>query len=367
MEEKDYWLGFSVFPGIGPKKFQLILKHFSSAKNAWLATGNELEASGIGKVTTAKFINFRSSFRLNIYKQKLIIANVDFLILSDKEYPLLLKQINNPPFVLYVKGDKELLHQTDKSKFVAIVGTRKITDYGREVTKQITESFVQAGWVVVSGLAYGVDACAHTVTVENNGKTIAVLGCGVDCCTPREKLPLYNRIIKDGGCIISESPLGSEPTKGSFPSRNRIIAGISQAVIVTEGTQDSGALYTASDAFLLNRPVFAVPGPITSQYSKGTNKLITKGAKLVMSGEDVLKEMGFMGSIGTASITRKKITCETKEEQMIIDLLENEQLHFDELIRKTGLESSQLGILLSMMEMKGFIKTNSNGIFSRVF
>lgn len=366
-DEGMYWLGFSVFPGIGPKRFRLLLNYFKSAKAAWEANVLDLEPI-LGKVLTAKLNEFKRNFILEKYYNELQAKKVSFIRLIDKDYPKLLKQIEDPPFLLYIKGSIPIYSSNEVSdnertiqKIVAVVGTRKITSYGKDVTEQITKELVSAGFTIVSGLAFGVDACAHKITMESKGKTIAVLGCGVDCCSPRENFYLYKQIIESGGCIISEYPLNKEPTKGSFPSRNRIIAGLSQAVIVTEGASDSGALYTANDALELKRPVFAVPGPITSQLSKGPHSLISKGAKLVTSAEDILKELMANGE-GQIVSNKKEIKGDNKEEQTIIDLLVNEQLHFDELIRKAKIESSRLGTLLSIMEMKGFLRS-TNGFY----
>lgn len=381
-DERYYWLGFSVFPGIGPKRFQLLLNHFGSAKTAWEASKEEL-IKVIGKALLEKFDTHRSKFDFKEYLKKIKDSEADFFILNDEKYPRLLKEIENPPFVLFVKGNVEILNQDfpkktlklvqgdtfevqDDNKYIAVVGTRKITSYGREVTAKITEMLVSAGYTIVSGLAFGVDAAAHQATIENNGKTIAVLGCGVDICSPRENINLYNRILETGGAIVSEYPLETEPTKGSFPSRNRIIAGLSEAVIVTEGAEDSGSLYTANDALKIGRSVFAVPGPITSQLSKGPHSLINKGAKLVTSTEQLLKDLDEKSiplreaSRGIKSI--RGIKSKNREEQVIINLLQNEGLCFDEIVRRTKMDAVKIGSLLSIMELKRMVKSDG-GLF----
>lgn len=361
MEERQYWLGFSVFPGIGPITFQKLLQYFGSAKAAWGSTVSELEQAGMGKVLAKKFDLFRSQFSLSHYGKKLKEKHASFLILTDNEYPKLLAQSKNPPFILYIKGTFRF-NDLNHLSTVGVVGTRKITSYGREVTQLLTNELVQAGCAIVSGLAFGVDAVAHKSAIDSGGKTIAVLGSGIDICHPTTNLPLYNSIIQGHGAIVSEYPLGEPPSKGSFPSRNRIIAGLSQAVVVTEGAEDSGALITASNAASLQRPVFAVPGPITSRLSKGPFKLLQKGAKLVTSAEDILDELGLKGVKRDKG--DKRVRGDTPEEQKIIDLLQNESLHFDEIVRKTGLHSANLSVLLSMMEMKGLIKSLDSHTFS---
>lgn len=360
MEERDYYLGFSVFPGIGPIKFKLLLDRFETAKSAWNASNFDLKKV-LGEKLYIKFDEFRSSFPFNGYKNELKRKDIPFIILTDKDYPQLLKQTPRCPFILYVKGSIDAVIPCT----LAIVGTRTITNYGREVTEMFTRELVLAGFTIVSGLALGVDANAHQSTIDANGKTIAVLGCGVDCCTPDENKNLYDQIIKKGGAIVSQFPLGSPPSKGSFPARNRVVAGLSQAVLVTEGAEDSGALITADYAFMFNRPVFAVPGPITSSLSKGPYKLIKKGGKLVTSPEDIIKELKSQTPNSKSQIKSKsqisKFKPETKEEEKILKFLENETLLFDEISIKTGMDSSRLGSLLTMMEVKGMIKSSDRG------
>lgn len=370
MTEREYWLGFSAFSGIGPMRFKKLLVHFGSVKSAWEATGSDL-AEVLEKNLTEKLEKFRRNFSIEKYAAELKKKKISFLILVDKAYPKLLLQIKNPPFVLYAKGSINIL-TGPAAPIISVVGTRKISQYGREVTELLTAELVSAGFTIVSGLAIGVDAVAHQSSLESKGKTIAVLGCGVDCCTPAENQSLYISIITSGGCIVSELPLGHPPTKGSFPSRNRIIAGLSLGVLVTEGAEDSGSLITADYALKFNRKVFAVPGPITSSLSKGPYGLIRKGAKLVTKTEDILNELKIhkqsLSSIKSKiKITGQKSKLEgTKDEILILKILENEALHFDEIARKTGFESAKLGSILSLMEMKGMIKSLENGLFAIV-
>ncbi len=366
MDERLYWLGFAVFPGIGPVRFQKLLDRFGTAASAWNASIVDLKKAGLGDITAERLDEFRRKFSVTDYFQKLQNSSANFFTLRDADYPKLLLQIKNSPIVLFVKGDFSFNAEENK-KTVAVVGTRRITTYGSQVTELIVRDLVEAGCVIVSGLAMGVDSRAHGVTIENNGKTIAVLGSGVDNCTPKENSFLYEKILETGGAIVSEFPLGQEPQKGSFPSRNRIIAGLSVGVVVTEGAADSGALITAEDAFSNNRKVFAVPGPITSDLSKGPNSLIAKGAIPVSKAADILQALGFSKSVPTTPRLRgasKSIKCETKEEQAIIDLLRDEQLHIDELIRRTGIQASAIGTILSLMEMKGMLLNLGSGIFA---
>lgn len=388
-DERMYWLGFSVFPGIGPVKFQLLLSHFSSAKDAWEAPIRDKQEA-IGSKLTEKFEKFRQTFSLEEYAEKLKKKNVGIVTVVDAEYPERLKQIKNPPFVLYVKGNKRLLNLSlrhsresgnleaqrrsrisirdknvdpwvatrddNSSKYIAVVGTRKITSYGETVTKLFTESLVASGCVIVSGLALGVDAVAHRTTIENKGKTIAVLGCGVDCCNPGNNQGIYNSIIQSGGTIVSEFPLSQEPTIGSFPSRNRIIAGLSDATLVTEGAEDSGALITADVALKIGRKAFAIPGPITSTLSKGPFKLLRNGGILVTTPEEVIEELGIKSHESRKNSNKKQVTGDNEEEQRIIDLLQQGTLQIDELIKRTGIASAKISAIISIMEIKGMIQ-----------
>lgn len=360
MDDKKYWLGFSGFPGIGPARFRKLLEKFGTAKTAWEAPKSSL-GKLIGEDTAEKFEKFRKEFSIENYLKQLKEKDVWFVTLKDEEYPELLAQIKNPPYVLYGKGDPSTLF-VRSGPSVAVVGARKTTQYGREVTKLLTTELVLNGFTIVSGLALGVDAISHMTALENNGKTIAVLGCGVDCCNPAENQSIYNSILQSGNCIISEFPLGMKPAKWTFPARNRIIAGLSMGVLVTEGTEDSGSLITAQFALKFGRKVFAVPGPITSTMSKGPYKLIAKGAKLVTTAEDILKDLRL--KINDLGIKKIKRQGDTKEEEIILKLLENEALHFDEIVRRAKFNPSKLGSLLSLMEIKGMIKSLDGGMFS---
>ncbi len=359
MGERDYYLGFSVANGIGPKRFAKLLSDFGFAKNAWNTPAFDIKTS-IGDKISQDFDNFRKEYDFDKYTNQLKKQKISFIALCDKEYPALLKKIPNPPIVLYVKGSKEILCSAQNDNpMIAIVGTRHITSYGRQITEMFAHDLAQEGLIIVSGMALGVDGVAHKATLDAGGKTIAVLGNGVDLPYPYENQKLYEEILDSGGAIVSEFPPGMPPSVGSFPARNRIVAGLSNGVLVTEGASDSGSLITANFGLKFGRKVFAVPGPITSPLSKAPLDLISKGAKLVTSAADILKEF----SIKTSLSEKTSVKGETKEEKIIIKILENEPFTFDEISRLTKINSSQLGSILSMMEIKGFVKILSNGQF----
>ena len=373
LEEKKYWVGFSVFEGIGPLRFKLLLDYFGSAKNGYSASEKELLSVGLSEKLVLKFLDFRKNFDLDSYLLRLDKLGIKAICSEEESYPKLLKEIVDKPAVLYVKTQDAEGPATIFTNFngagktqnifgneaIAVVGTRKVTGYGRQVTEMITEGLVAAGLVVVSGLARGVDKISHETALGNNGLTIAVLGCGLDLVYPTEHQGLAERIIESGGAVISEYPLGVPAMPGNFPARNRIISGLSLGVVVTEAAEDSGSLITASNAAEQGREVFAVPGPITSPLSFGTAELIKKGAKLVRGVNDILEELGIKGKAKGVEEIGELGT----EERMLFDLLQNENLHIDEICRRTQTDSAKIGALLSIMEIKGIIKNFGEGVY----
>jgi len=357
MLERKFYLGFSNFPGIGPIKFEKLVREFGSAKAAWDASNLGLKQI-LGEKLTLRFEVFRKEFEIDRYEENLLKSKIDYICFFEKAYPGHLKSIKNPPIILYSKGklDFNLEH-----KFLAIVGTRKITSYGRSVTEMFAGKLAEQGLVIVSGLAIGVDVIAHSACLDSKGITVAVLGNGVDICFPRENQKVYDRIISEGGIIISEYPPGEKPSVGSFPARNRIVAGMSDGILVTEGASDSGSLITANFGLEFGRKVFAVPGPITSSLSAAPLRLIEKGARLVVGPEDIIKELGIKSS--ELSKNKKTFSGLDSVELKIVELIENESLSFDELVRRLKLDSSKVGTILSMMEIKGVLK-NSGGNYS---
>ncbi len=352
-KETAYWIGFSVFPGIGPVRFKLLLTYFGSAKAAWEAPPSTLKKIKLGDKLTDEFDHFRKHTSIDEYIETLKKLHVSVLTLKDARYPKLLKQISDAPFVLYIKG-KRGKEPINLSRTIAVVGTRKITHYGEDVTRRLVEGLVSYGCTIVSGLAYGVDAVAHQTTIDNGGVTVAVLGCGIDVIAPPSNAKLYHDIADGHGAIISEMPLGLRPNKGLFPARNRIISGLSLGVVVTEGADDSGALITARNAAEQGREVFAVPGPITSPYSRGPAKLLKNGAKLVENVEDIIDELGLEKKTYKKKLQRDFVGL-SEEEKNIVSLLLDRQLHVDELIRISGLPIEKVSATLTILEMKGVI------------
>jgi DNA processing protein len=352
-EESAYWIAFSVFPGIGPVRFRLLCEYFGSACNAWHADSAALRRINLPASLISSFVQFRDTWNPHKYLDHLRELHVSALPSFDPKYPTRLKEVSDAPFVLYVKG-KKTDPPMNLNKTIAVVGTRHITPYGKEVTQRLVGDLVANGFTIVSGLAYGVDTVAHQTTLDNGGKTIAVLGCGIDIIAPASNARLYADIAQGGGAIVSEMPLGLRPGKGLFPARNRIISGLSLGTIVTEGADDSGALITARNAAEQGREVFAVPGPITSRYSKGPAKLLKNGAKLVESVEDILDELGMSRS--TKQSVSKTAQGQTKEEQKVIEILARGQMHIDALLKVSGLTMQELGATITILEMRGIVR-----------
>ena len=267
--------------------------------------------------------------------------------IEDKNYPKLLKKIENPPEVLYFKGK---INNDDLC--FAIVGTRRCSSYGKQATLEIASNLAEAGVVVVSGLAPGIDTFAHQAAVEQKRRTIAVLGTGLDkkSIYPKENIKLAQKIVDFGGCLISEYPPGTRGTKFTFPKRNRIISGLSLGVLVVEAKEKSGALITANYAFSQKRKVFAVPGPIYSSNSRGSHILIKKGAKLVDKTEDILRELNLSAQLKRSDQTQ------IPEENLILNVLKEGVLHLDKIIEKTKLKAATAAGLLTILEIKGKVR-----------
>jgi len=282
---------------------------------------------------------------------------VKSISIEDKNYPKLLKKIQNPPKILYFLGEIK-----SQENCFAIVGTRKCTNYGKEIAYQISADLAEAGLTIVSGFAPGIDTIAHKATIERGKRTIAVLGTGLDekAIYPKSNLKLIDKILENGGCLISEFEPGTHGTKYTFPQRNRIISGLSFGVLVVEARMGSGSLITANYAKEQGRKIFAVPGSVFSQTSKGCHFLIKNGAKLVESAKDILEELG----IEKAKLREKEIKGKTPEENLILEVLKEGALDIEKIIEKTKLSPSKVASLLSILEIEGKIKNLGGGIYA---
>ncbi|MBI4432817.1 MAG: DNA-protecting protein DprA [Candidatus Omnitrophica bacterium] len=286
-------------------------------------------------------------------------AGVDMIGIFDERYPAELKAIYDPPILLYVKGSLPAGGQK-----IAVVGSRLASTYGRETAKRFSRQMAAAGVTIVSGLAEGIDAAAHEGALEADGVTLAVFGCGLSTIYPRQHKKLAEAILKRGA-LISEYPMGMAPLAAYFPMRNRIISGLSNAVLVVEAKAKSGALITADCALEEGREVFAVPGNIDSSRSLGTNALLKQGAKMVTSVADILSDLGLEAKTQNGENRLKNLAL-GKEENKILDLLDAEALQMDGIISETGFTVSETASFLALLELKGLVKELPGKRFSKI-
>ncbi len=280
--------------------------------------------------------------------------------IDEPDYPKLLKNIADPPPVIYIKG------QIPKTDFFAIVGTRRFSLYGKQVALEISRELALAGLGIISGMAKGIDSFSHQGCLEANGKTIAVLGAGIDEASiyPKENLNLSREIINQGGCLISELEPGSRGSQFTFPQRNRIISGLSVGVLIVEAKKKSGALITARLAEKQGKKLFAIPGPIHSLNSWGPNYLIKNGAKLVQTADDILKELNLEPKLNLLLGQKQEINSNSSPEGLILQILKEQSLHIEEIIKRTNLSAQQVCGLLSIMEIQGKIRNLGNNNFA---
>jgi DNA processing protein len=345
----QYWVGFSRVPGIGPVRLRVLLDHFGDVRQAWEASVATLQALGFDRRTIETFVTLRSKMNLAAELERVSKLGVTLLTWDSPNYPSLLRNIPDPPPVLYIKG--KLLPRDEWG--LAVVGTRRATVYGREATRSLVGGLAASGVTIVSGLAYGIDTFAHRTALEAGGRTIAVLGSGVDIIYPAENRKLAG-LITSNGAVVSEYPLGTQPEGGNFPRRNRIISGLSLGVLVVEGSKRSGAMITADYAAEQGREIFAVPGNILSPKSAGPNQLIQQGAKLVTTIGDILEELNL--TMVTEQAEAREIIPDNETEAVLLEHLSAEPIHVDELGRATGLPISQVASTLTLMELKGKIR-----------
>jgi DNA processing protein len=348
-----YWLALSLVPGVGSTLFKRLLERFKTPEAVFRATARQLsEVEGLGEKVVREIC--RGPFEKSVERELYLLNEVGGKIVTsgDEGYPRRLKDIYDPPPVLYVRGD---IKKQDELA-VAIVGSRKTSPYGRWFTERVSRELAQQGVTVVSGMARGIDSVAHQGALSEGGRTIAVLGCGVDIVYPRENRRLYEQIM-DHGAVVSEFPMGSPPESGHFPKRNRIISGLSLGVVVVQAGKGSGSLITANYALEQGRDVFAVPGNVGAESSQGTNQLIKEGAKLVVSSGDILEEIlpqwrRDENKIEEVEDRGKRLS---EEERRVYALLGDAPLHIDAIIRETQLEPGKVSSLLLNLELKGMV------------
>lgn len=352
-QELLYWLAWNRVPGVGPARFFKLLEDFGSMEDAWNAPLDTLERV-LGPKVFRQWKNIASQHeQLELEYLKAEAGGYRIYCYTDTDYPALLKKIPDPPPVLYCRGS--FVYGDDAA--IALVGTRNPSPMGSYHARELARELSAQGLTLVSGMARGIDSEAHWGALEAGGRTIAVLGSGIDVCYPPENEALMDRIAASGA-VISEFALGTQPVPKNFPARNRIISGLSLGVVVVEATDDSGSLITAGFALEQGREVFAVPGSIENEGSRGPHKLIRQGAKLVESAKDILEDLAIPYlDLAAEEVGAGRMGQLDPVELQVYRCLTREPSHIDQIIRTTQLGVAQVNAILIQLEMKGFIKS----------
>ncbi len=354
-----YWLALSLTPGLGPTRIKKLIEQYGTAERVFEATLTELEATGMRAISAQSIATGKSLELAQQECEKAAEAGARIISLSDPEYPTRLQEIYDPPVILFVKGSVEALAQPG----IAMVGTRHPTPYGSGMAERLSSDLAARGLVIISGLARGIDTASHRGAVAAKGKTVAVLGTGMDVMYPKENTRLTEQIVALGGALISEFPVGTFPAPQNFPIRNRIISGMSAGVLVVEAAEYSGTRITSRLALEQNRDVYAVPGNVTNKNSWGPNTLIKQGAKLVATWEDVWEELPADIQAALSSMQNESPEPETASlfpdevasphEKKILKLLKaDESTHIDQLVELLEAEMSPSEIFAALFELE---------------
>lgn len=357
LPDRAWWIAVKQVPRMGPARFRALLDAFGSMQSAWIAPGAELRAVLPDGLST-DFLNMRSRFDVEAHYERITKGGTRITCWTDDDYPRLLREVPAPPPVLYYRGQ---LVETD-SVAVAIVGTRKVTAYGREMTHRIAYDLAQAGVTIVSGLALGVDGVAHRAAIEAGGRTLAVLGSGIDVIYPGTHRDLARR-IEEQGAVITDYPPGTKPDRFNFPPRNRIISGLSRGVVVIEAPERSGALITVDFAAEQGRDAFAVPGPVHAPASAGCLRILREGATLVRSAEDILEDLHIRPLESVP--TEQAVLPLSPEERRLLSVLTSQPQHIDDLAEALGQSVSDVSGELMMLELQGSVQSTGGGYYSR--
>ena len=347
--ELGYWVGFNKVPGIGAVRLRALLDYFGDLQVAWWASAHDLRQAGLDRRSLANLLALRAKVDLETELERLHRAGIQVLTWEDEAYPTHLRSVYNAPPVLYVRGGIE----TRDEWAVAVVGTRRASAYGKEAARTIATGLAQAGVTIVSGLAWGIDTVAHRACLNAGGRTIAVMGCGLDRVYPARNARLAAEIV-ERGALVSEYALGTRPEARNFPPRNRIISGLSLGTVVVEADLGSGALITADFAAEQGREVFAVPGSIFARGSRGCNHLIQQGAKMVCGVTDVLEELNL--TMVSEQAQARAVIPDNETEALLLQYLSSEPLHVDDLGRAVHLPIAQVSSTLALMELKGMVR-----------
>jgi DNA processing protein len=363
--EGTYWLALALTPGLGPSRIKKLIEQYGTAERVFQASLTELEATGMRAVSAQSLATGKSFELAQEECTKAAEASARIISLTDPEYPLRLKEIYDPPVILFVRGSVEALAHPG----IAMVGTRHPTPYGSGMAERLSTDLATRGLVIISGLARGIDTASHRGAVAAKGKTVAILGTGIDIIYPKENSRLAEQIVALGGALVSEFPIGTAPTPQNFPIRNRIISGMSAGVLVVEAAEYSGTRITSRCALEQNRDVYAVPGNVTNKGSWGPNTLIKQGAKLVATWEDVWEELSTEVQTALSSARNESLEPETASlfpdeatsphEKKILKLLKaDESTHIDQLVEslEADMSSSEIFAALFELELGGKIR-----------
>ena len=370
MDTEHGWLALSLVPGVGARTFHRLIQRFGSPEQVFTAPRDHLgQVAGLKQSTVEAIMSFPFETAAKEERVRLRDLGVGIIRWGTEQYPSLLANIHDPPPLLYLRGTIS----PEDEMAVAVVGSRNATPYGLTVCKRLCEELALQGWTVVSGMARGIDSVAHLGALEGGGRTIAVLGTGLDVIYPAENKKLYQRTVASGA-VVTEFPLGTPPEPGNFPIRNRIISGLALGVVVVEATAKSGSLITARMALDQGRQVFAVPGPIDRRGVAGPHRLIKEGAKLVERPEDIVEELLPMVSHrppaaappreGTQLDVQSKLD---DTEQKVWDVLSLEPLHMDVVARQLDFSVSRTSELLLRLEIRGLVKQLPGIFFVRAY
>ena len=367
MEDLKYWVALSTIPHLGAARFRRLESYFDSMERAWLAKPEELRQSGLDSRAAHEVVSGRRQLDPDAMMASLARAGVTGTNWNGSDYPQRLKQISDPPPVMYYVG--EIMEEDEWS--VAIVGTRRPTAYGRKAAAVLSRDLASSGITVVSGLALGIDGVAHSAALECGGRTVAVVAGGLDSVYPKEHATLF-RQIQERGAVVSEHPLGVRPDPRSFPRRNRLISGMTLGTVVVEAAEGSGTRWTVYQALEQNREVFCVPGDIFSPASRFTNRMIKEGAKLVADYTDILEELNLPSQVasrpgnGVGPLIKENQATDKAEEIENIDIdegeaallahLADEPVHVDDLCRNSGLPIAAITSMLTLLEFKGIVE-----------
>jgi DNA processing protein len=362
LTERAFWLAWSQIPGIGPVLLKRLHQHFGSLATAWLADGHALvEVEGLGNQTVENIVMERSQREPDRILQQHEQDNPHFITPADAAYPRLLLEIADPPPVLYYRGKLEWLANWSNISGIAIVGTRDPSDYGRRWTRKLSTTLAQSGFAIVSGLAEGIDAEAHRSCLDADGKTVAVLGSGVDVVYPWSNRQLYQQVLEKG-LILSEYPDGTQPDRVHFPQRNRIVAGLCRAVLVLEAPKKSGALITAHLANEYGRDVYALPGSLDNAKSKGCLNLINKGAQIILSEGELLEMLGSMPQLSPQlslfDLKPEPLLDLSADLSQVLDSLNaiaEESATLDGIVQTSGIAAGMVSSALLQLELLGLV------------